>query len=99
MGNLINKINKASNLVNRINKAANEISQGSSINGIPIYIDPHSETNNILVGRKSGQPKANYLVMNPEIYNILFEEEKINQERYDKLSKILNEILNEQDDL
>ena len=87
------------NLINRINNASNQISLGNSINGIPIYIDPHSETNNILVGRKSGQPKANYLVMNPEIYNILFEEEKINQERYDKLSKILNEILDESNDL
>jgi len=88
------------NLVNRINKASNEISQGSSINGIPIYIDPYSDKNNILVGRKSDQSKkANYIIMNPEIYNILFEEEKINQERYDKLSKILNEILNESNDL
>ena len=88
------------NLVSKINKASNEISKGSSINGIPIYIDPHSDKNNILVGRKSDQPKkANFIIMNPEIYNVLFEEEKINQERYDKLSKILNEILNQSNDL
>ena len=78
-------------LITKINKAANEISKGiNSINGIPIYVDPHSEKDTIYVGRKGD---ANWIIMNPEVYDILFEEEKINQDRYDKLSKILEEIL------
>jgi len=80
------------NLITKINEAANKITKGEhTINDIPIYIDPHSDKNNILVGRKGDQPKANYIIMNPVIYNELFFEEMTNRDRFDKLSKILKD--------
>lgn len=61
------------------------------INGIPVYIDPLIDSKEILVGRKQGISRPNFVVISKEIYNIFFIEERINDERYEKLRRILND--------
>lgn len=59
-----------------------------NINGIPIYIDPLMDSNEILVGRKDGI--KNFAIVSKEIYNVFFIEERLNDERYEKLKRILD---------
>ena len=59
---------------------------------IPIYIDPYMKVDEILVGHKEGDGKKNFIIIHPETQKLLFSEERINDERYEKLKRILDEL-------
>ena len=75
------------------------------LGGIPVYIDPHMKTNEILIGKiqkaanyianKSRTPSANYIIVSSQTYDLLNNEEyDINDRRYKILKEILNELKN-----
>jgi hypothetical protein len=60
------------------------------LSGISIFTDSTLEKEQILIGRKEG--KKNFVLMHPDIYELIFSEDKLNNERYEKLKRILEEL-------
>lgn len=57
--------------------------------GISIFTDSTLEKEQILIGHKEG--KKNFVLMHPETYELIFSEDKINNKRYEKLKRILDD--------